>query len=92
MIWNAAGGECADDIAHLRKDAAGELLGHELPRPGAARKFLCQFHAEEKVEQAQPHLPTGKTRSIVEESDPLARTGRGNTDVVQALAAGCAEF
>ena len=44
VILNAAGGECLDDFAHLRKDAAGELVGHELPSPEAACKFLYQFH------------------------------------------------
>ena len=27
VILNAAGGECLDDFAHLRKDAIGELVG-----------------------------------------------------------------
>src|SRR5579862_4847733 len=34
VILNAAGGECLDDFAHLRKDAVGELVGHELPKIG----------------------------------------------------------
>ena len=56
VILNAAGGECLDDFAHLRKDAVGELVGHELPSPEAARKFLFQFHDEEKIEAARKRV------------------------------------
>ena len=35
-----------------------KLIGHELPSPEAARKFLNAFHEEEKIEQAkQRRLP-----------------------------------
>jgi hypothetical protein len=45
VILNAAGGECVDDFAHLRSDVGlAELVGHELPSPEAARKFLNAFH------------------------------------------------
>jgi hypothetical protein len=57
VILNAAGGECLDDFARLRKDAVGELVGHEMPSPEAARHFLYQFHDEEKIEQARKQLP-----------------------------------
>ena len=40
VILNAAGGECLDDFARLRQDAVRGLIGHELPSPEAARKFL----------------------------------------------------
>jgi len=54
VILNAAGGECVDDFAHLRSDVGlAELVGHELPSPEAARKFLNAFHEEEKIEEAQ---------------------------------------
>lgn len=86
VILNAAGGECLDDFAYLRKDAVSELIGHQLPSPEAARKFLYQFHEEEKVEQARQCLAEGKTSYIVEESEALQGLGRVNTDLVQELA------
>src|ERR1700675_5168324 len=44
LILNAAGGECLDDFAPLRQDGGRGLMGHDLPSPEAARKFLYQFH------------------------------------------------
>jgi hypothetical protein len=29
------------------------MLGHRIPSPEAARQFLYQFHAEEKIEEAK---------------------------------------
>src|ERR1700726_1290828 len=59
VILNAAGGECLDDFERLRADPGqGELIGHEVHSPEAARKFLCAFHEEEKIQQAkQRRLP-----------------------------------
>jgi len=59
VILNAAGGECLDDFERLRADPGlGQLIGHEVPSPEAARKFLYAFHEEEKIEQAkQQRLP-----------------------------------
>ena len=34
-----------------------EMLGHELPSPEAAPKFLYAFHDEQRMEQAQAELP-----------------------------------
>src|SRR6202790_4949934 len=54
VILNAAGGECVDDFAHLRSDPGlAELIGHEMPSPEVARKFLNVFHEEEKIEEAR---------------------------------------
>ncbi len=86
VILNAAGGECLDDFAHLRKDAVGELVGHELPSPEAARNFLYQFHDEEKVEQARRELPAGRSSYIVEENAALRGLGQVNVDLVRELA------
>src|SRR2546430_17204329 len=53
VLLNAAGGECLDDFERLRADPGlGQLIGHEVPSPEAARKFLYAFHEEEKIEQA----------------------------------------
>jgi hypothetical protein len=57
----AAGGECLDDFERLRADPGlGELLGHEVPSPEAARKFLYAFHEEEKIQQAKQQRLAGQ--------------------------------
>jgi len=41
VVLNAAGGECLEDFGRLREDAGlAQMLGHEIPSPEAARKFL----------------------------------------------------
>ena len=41
LILNALGGECLEDFDRLREDEGlREMLGHEVPSPEAARKFL----------------------------------------------------
>ncbi len=85
VILNAAGGECLDDFAHLRKDAVGELVGHALPSPEAARHFLYQFHDEGKIEEAREKLPAGKSSYIVGENEALRGLGQVNTDLVREL-------
>src|SRR5712671_7241485 len=60
LVLNAAGGDCLDDFDRLREDPGlPEILGHAVPSGEAARKFLYQFHDEEKIEQAQRELPVG---------------------------------
>jgi hypothetical protein len=60
LVLNALGGECLEDFERLREGAGlVEMLGHELPSPEAARKFLYAFHDEERLEQAQAELPVG---------------------------------
>src|SRR5438270_10858234 len=52
VVLNAGGGECLDDFERLRADPGlGQLIGHEVPSPEAARKFLYAFHEEEKIQQ-----------------------------------------
>ena len=59
---NALGGNCLEDFDRLREDAGLKgMLGHELPRPEAPRKFLYQFHDEREMERAQAELPVGKS-------------------------------
>jgi hypothetical protein len=54
LVLNAVGGDCLEDFDALREDAGlAEMLGHAVPSAEAARKFLYQFHDEEKVAQAQ---------------------------------------
>lgn len=86
LILNAAGGECLDDFAHLRQDGVRELIGHDLPSPEAARKFLYQFHDEQLIEEAQQRLLPGQVSYIPEENAALQGLGRVNTDLVRELA------
>src|SRR5258708_1767281 len=86
LILNAAGGECLDDFAHLRQDGLKDLIGHELPSPEAARKFLYQFHEDGLIEQAQQRLGPGQVSYIPEESAGLQGLGQVNTDLVRELA------
>jgi hypothetical protein len=80
VILNAAGGECVDDLAHLCSDVGlAELIGHEVPSPEVARKFLNAFHEEEKIQEAQqrrlpdamPTFPkrTGRSRGWAESTE-----------------------
>lgn len=92
LILNAAGGECVDDFAHLRSDAGlVELIGHELPSPEAARKFLNAFHEEEKIEEAQQRRLPDAIAYIPEESSALEGLGRVNRDLIQRLGERCAD-
>jgi len=85
VVLNAAGGDCLEDFDHLRVDSGlAELIGHELPSPEAARKFLYQFHDETKVAEAQQQeLALGRVSYIPQESEPLAGLGMVNREVVQ---------
>jgi len=85
VVLNAAGGDCLEDFDHLRADTGlAELIGHELPSPEAARKFLYQFHDDRKVMEAkQQELALGRASSIPQEGAALAALGRVNREVVQ---------
>jgi len=91
LALNAAGGDCLDDFDCLREDrGVAAILGHEVPSPEAARKFLYQFHGPEKIEQAQRNLPMGEVSYVPEESAPLRGLAQVNQDVVRELARRCA--
>ena len=92
LVLNAAGGDCLEDFDRLREDAGlSELLGHAVPSAEAARKFLYQFHDEEKIEQAQQALAGDRVSYIPEESPALQGLGQVNQDVVRELGRRCAE-
>jgi hypothetical protein len=82
LVLNALGGECMGDP---------QMLGHEVPSPEAARKFLYQFHDEEKIEQAQRELPAGQVSYIPDESAPLRGLAQVNQEVVQEMGRRCAD-
>jgi hypothetical protein len=85
VVLNAAGADCLEDFDHLRADTGlAELIGHELPSPEAARKFLYQFHDESKIEEAQQQeLALGRVSYIPQEGAALAGLGEVNRDVVR---------
>ena len=92
LVLNALGGDCLDDFGRLREDAGlAEMLGYELPSPEAARKFLYQFHDEQKIEQAQAELAVGQVSYIPAESAPLRALATVNQDLIGTLGRRCAE-
>jgi hypothetical protein len=92
LVLNALGGECLEDFDRLREDAGlAEMLGHELPSPEAARKFLYQFHGEERLAQAQQELPVGRVSYIPTESEPLRALAQVNQELVQEVGRRCGD-
>ena len=92
LVLNALGGDCLEDFERLREDAGlTEMLGHQMPSPEAARKFLYQFHEESRIESAQQKLPVGQVSYIPAESEPLRGLAQVNQDLVQAVGRRCAE-
>lgn len=92
VVLNALGGECLEDMSHLREDAGlKEMLGHEIPSPEAARQFLNQFHSEQKLEQAKQRRKPEQIAFIPEESDALSGLGQVNHELVRELGRRCPE-
>jgi len=92
LVLNALGGDCLEDFERLREDSGlAEMLGHEMPSPEAARKFLYQFHDESRIEAAQRELRVGQVSYIPTESDPLRGLAQVNQDLVQAIGRRCAD-
>jgi Transposase DDE domain group 1 len=88
VILNAVGGECLEDFEQLRADPGlAELIGHGIPSPEAARKFLYAFHDEKKIEEAQ-QLKRGGAACIVGESRPLAGLQSVNRRLIAGVGAG----
>jgi len=90
VVLNAVGGECCDDFERLREDPGlSELIGHEVPSPAVARKFLNQFHEEEKIEEAKRRRTGDQIAYIPEENEPLEGLGWVNRALVQELGRRC---
>src|SRR5215470_13818348 len=88
VVLNAAGGECLDDLERLRADPGlAELIGHEIPSPEAARKFLYAFHDEEKLQEAQEQLKLGGQASIPGESQRLVGLQAVNRHLIAGVGA-----
>lgn len=92
LVLNALGGDCLEDFDRLREDdGLREMLGHEVPSPEAARKFLYQFHDEEKLKQAQSELPAGQVSYIPDESVALRGLAQVNVELVQEIGRRCSD-
>jgi hypothetical protein len=79
VVFNAAGGECVEDLERLREDAAlSKLLGRDFPSPRATLEFLYQFHDEQKMEEATRRRAPDEIAYIPEESVQLQGLGRVN--------------
>ena len=90
VVLNAMGGECFDDFLRLREDAGlVEMLGHNIPSPDAARRFLYQFHEQDKIEAAKQGREQGQIAYIPEENAALAGLGRVNHELVKELGRRC---
>jgi hypothetical protein len=90
ILLNAAGGDCLEDFRRLAEDPGlPTLLGHALPLPDAARKFLYAFHRDEALTTAQAQRPAGQTAFIPNETAPLQGLAQVNVDLVRAVAARC---
>jgi hypothetical protein len=90
LVLNALGGDCLEDFERLREDAGlQQMLGHEVPSPEAARKFLYQFHDEQEIERAQSELPVGQVSYIPAESTALRGLAQVNRDVVREVGNRC---
>jgi hypothetical protein len=90
VVLNAVGGECFDDFQRLREDPGlSQMIGHGIPSPEAARKFLYQFHEEEKIEEAKRRRTGDQIAYIPEENEPLDGLGLVNRVLVQELGRRC---
>jgi hypothetical protein len=90
LVLNALGGDCLEDFERLREhDGLAEMLGHAIPSPEAARKFLYQFHDDSKLKEAQNELPVGQVSYIAEESAPLRALAQVNQGMVQEIGERC---
>ncbi len=86
VILNAVGGECLDDFVRLREDAGlSEMVGHPIPSPSVARKFLYEFHEEAKLEEAKQRRTPEQIAYIPEETEPLVGLGVVNRELVREL-------
>jgi hypothetical protein len=90
VVLNAVGGECFDDFQRLREDPGlSGMIGHGIPSPEAARKFLYQFHEEEKIQEAKRRRTGDEVAYIPEETEPLVGLGLVNRGLVQELGRRC---
>ena len=79
VLLLAAGGECLDDFARLGADQGlVALVGHELPSPETARKFLYRFHDADQAAQR----PQQALSWVPPEGEPLRALDAVNQAVI----------
>ena len=87
VLLNAAGGDCLEDLRRLQADEGlAAMLGHAIPSPEAARKFLYVFHSDEAIETAKAARKPEQIAFIPEETKPLEGLAAANVDLVHAVA------
>ena len=92
VLMNGVGGDCLDDFDRLRADRGlEEMLGHAIPSPEAARKFLYEFHSEENIETARQQRGLGEIAYIPGENAALRGLGEVNRDLVREVGRRCAD-
>jgi hypothetical protein len=67
------------------------MIGHGIPSPETARRFLYQYHKQDKIEEAQQRRSGDEIAYIPEESEALAGLGRVNRELVEELGRRCPE-
>src|SRR5215510_15068079 len=93
VVLNAAGGECLEDFGRLREDAGlAQMLGHEIPSPEAARKFLYEFHDEGKVQESREQMKLSEDLSAIpEESAALRGLAESNREFIAEFGRRCSD-
>jgi len=90
VLLNAAGGDCLEDFRRVADDPGlPTLLGHALPLPDVARKFLYAFHRAVAIATAKAQRPAGQVAFIPEDTAPLQSLAQVNVELVRAIAARC---
>jgi len=82
------GGDCVDDLRRLKADPGVEtLLGHAVPAPETARKFLNLFHQDAAIDEAKASRKPGQIAYIPSETAPLEGLGQVGKDLLRELGA-----
>ncbi|MGC9969426.1 MAG: hypothetical protein ABSE56_02430 [Bryobacteraceae bacterium] len=66
-------------------------MEHILPSPDAARKFVCAFHDQDRIEQAQRELPAWQVSHVPRQSEPVRALARVNQELVREVGRRSAE-
>src|SRR5207245_10437641 len=67
------------------------MVGHPMPSPSVARKFLYEFHEDAKIEEAKQRRSAEQIAYIPEETAALSGLGLVNREVVQEVGRRCPE-
>jgi hypothetical protein len=81
-----------EEVERLPEDAGlAEMLGHEVPRPEAARKLPYAFHPERRFEQARVELPACRLSDSPGNSGPSRVLAQVNQNLVQFIGRRCVD-